>query len=101
MVPSEAIKPISYLKAHASEIIRDVSNNQKTMIITQNGEAKVILQDVKLYEQMQQSLAMLKILALSNKSLKDGKIIPITDAFQNLRKRINESSYEWTMKCLS
>ena len=94
MVPSEAIKPISYLKAHASEIIRDVSNNQKTMIITQNGEAKVILQDVKLYEQIQQSLAMLKILALSNKSLKDGKMKPITDAFQDLRKRINESGNE-------
>jgi len=92
MVPSEAIKPISYLKTHASEIIRDVSNNQKTMIITQNGEAKVILQDIKLYEQTQQSLAMLKILALSNKSLKEGKIKPITDAFQDLRKRINESS---------
>lgn len=94
MVPSEAIKPISYLKTHASEIIRDVSNNQKTMIITQNGDAKVILQDIKLYEQTQQSLAMLKILALSNKSLKDGKIKPITDAFQDLRKRIKESSNE-------
>jgi prevent-host-death family protein len=92
MVPSEAIKPISYLKTHASEVIREVSNNQKTMIITQNGEAKVILQDIKLYEQTQQSLAMLKILALSNKSLKEGKIKPITDAFQDLRKRINESS---------
>jgi len=92
MVPSEAIKPISYLKAHASEIIRDVANNQKTMIITQNGEAKVIVQDIKLYEQTQQSLAMLKILALSNKSLNDGKIKPITAAFQDLRKRIKESS---------
>ena len=91
MVPSEAIKPISYLKTHASEIIRDVANNQKTMIITQNGEAKVILQDIKLYEQTQQSLAMLKILALSNKSLNDGKIKPITDAFQDLRKRIKQS----------
>lgn len=92
MVPSEAIKPISYLKAHASEIIRDVSSNQKTLIITQNGEAKIIVQDIKLYEQTQQSLAMLKILALSNKSLKEGKTKPITDAFQDLRKRIKESN---------
>jgi prevent-host-death family protein len=92
MVPSEAIKPISYLKAHASEIIRDVSHNQKTLIITQNGEAKVILQDIKLYEQTQQSLAMLKILALSNKSLKDGKVKPINNAFRDLKKRMKESS---------
>ena len=90
MISSESIKPISYLKAHASEIIHDVSKNQKTMIITQNGEAKVILQDIKLYEQTQQSLAMLKILALSNKSLNEGKIKPLNHAFKDIRKRIND-----------
>ncbi len=91
MKPSEAIKPISYLKAHASELIRDITNNQKTMIITQNGEAKVILQDIKLYEQTQESLALLKILAMSNKSLKSGKTKPINQAFKNVRKRIKQS----------
>ncbi len=91
MKPSEAIKPISYLKAHASELIHDITNNQKTMIITQNGEAKVILQDVKLYEQTQESLALLKILAMSNKSLKSGKTKPINHAFKNVRKRIKQS----------
>jgi prevent-host-death family protein len=92
MKHSEAIKPISYLKAHASKLIRDISNNQKTMIITQNGEAKVILQDIKLYEKTQESLAMLKILAISNKNLKDGKIKPINQAFKDIRERIKESS---------
>ena len=91
MILSEAIKPISYLKAHASEVIRDVANNQKTMIITQNGEAKVILQDIKLYEKTQDSLALLKILAMSNKNLKDGKIKSINQTFQDVRKRIKES----------
>ena len=69
---SEIIKPISYLKTHASEVIRDVSDNQKTLIITHNGEAKVILQDVKIYEKTQESIALLKILALSGKNLKKG-----------------------------
>ena len=92
MKHSEAIKPISYLKTHASKLIRDISNNQKTMIITQNGEAKVILQDIKLYEKTQESLAMLKILAISNKNLKDGKIKPINQAFKDIRERIKESS---------
>ncbi len=92
MKPSEAIKPISYLKAHASELIRDVSKNQKTMIITQNGEAKVVLQDIKVYEQTQESLALLKILALSNKNLKDGNIKSIDQSFSDIRKRINEDS---------
>ena len=92
MKPSEAIKPISYLKAHASEIVRDVSGNQKTMVITQNGEAKVILQDIRVYEQTQESLALLKILAMSNKSLKEGKYKSMDKSFQDLRKRIKESS---------
>ena len=91
MILSEAIKPISYLKAHASEVIRDVANNEKTVIITQNGEAKAILQDIKLYEKTQESLALLKILAMSNKNLKDGKIKSINQTFRDVRKRIKES----------
>jgi len=92
MIQSEAIKPISYLKTHASKLIRDISNNQKTMIITQNGEAKVILQDIKLYEKTQESLAMLKTLAISTKNLKDGKIKPINQAFKDIRERVKESN---------
>ncbi len=86
---SEAVKPISYLKAHASEVVRDVSENQKTMIITHNGEARVILQDVKVYEKTQESLALLKILALSGKEIRKGKFRPVEESFQNARERIN------------
>ena len=57
---SESVKPISYLKAHASEIINDISVNRKTFIITQNGEAKVIVQDLETYEQTKESLALFK-----------------------------------------
>ena len=90
MKPSESIKPISYLKAHASELIRDVADNGKTLVITQNGEAKVIVQDVKVYEQTQESLALLKILAQSSKSRKDRKFKPVDQAFSDVRKRIKE-----------
>lgn len=90
MKPSESITPISYLKAHASELIRYVADNQKTLIITQNGKAKAILQDVKVYEQTQESLTLLKILAQSSKSFKDGKVKPANQAFSDLRKRIKE-----------
>ena len=87
---SEDIKPISYFKAHASEIVRQVSEKQKTMVITQNGEAKAIIQDIRVYEQIQESLALLKILAQGNQSLKEGKIKPVKKAFQDVRKRIKE-----------
>lgn len=86
---SEAVKPISYLKTHASEVVRDVSENQKTLIITHNGEAKVILQDVKVYEKTQESLALLKILAISGKEIKKGKYRPIEKSFENVRNRID------------
>ena len=87
---SEAIKPISYLKAHASEVVRDVAENQKTMLITHNGEAKVILQDVKVYEQTQEAISMLKILAISGKSLKKGKYKTLDKTFKDVRKKIDD-----------
>jgi prevent-host-death family protein len=87
---SEAVKPISYFKAHASEVVKDVVDNNKTMIITQNGEAKVILQDVRSFEQLQESLALLKILALSSKSLNEGKVKTASDAFKDMRNKIND-----------
>lgn len=85
---SKSVKPISYLKAHASEVIRDVTDNQKTLVITHNGEAKVVVQDVRVYEQFQESLALLKMLAQSHKSMRAGKVKPIEQAFADVRKRI-------------
>jgi prevent-host-death family protein len=87
---SESIKPISYLKSHASELIRDVSENKKTMVITHNGEAKVVLQDVKVYEQTQEALALLKILALSGKNLKNKRFTSLERTFSNVRDKIDE-----------
>ncbi len=87
---SESIKPISYLTSHALELIRDVSENKKTMVITHNGEAKVVLQDVKVYEQTQEALALLKILALSGKNLKNKKFKSLERTFSNIRDKIDE-----------
>lgn len=87
---SESVKPISYLKTHASEVIRDVSENQKTLLITHNGEAKVILQDVKVYEKTQESIALLKILAMSGKEIKKGKFKSLENTFRDVRKRVNK-----------
>ena len=91
---SEAVKPISYLKIHASEVVRDVSENQKTMVITHNGEAKVVLQDVKVYEKFQDSVALLKILALGGKEVVSGKCKPIDKSFKDTRKKIEQFKKE-------
>lgn len=87
---SEAVKPISYLKTHASEIVRDVAENQKTLVITLNGEAKVILQDVKVYEKTQESIALLKMLSLSGREIKKGNYKTLEKSFDNVRNRIEK-----------
>jgi len=88
---SQAIKSISYLKAHASELIRNISSNQETLIITQNGEAKAVVQDIRIYEQTQDSLALLKMLAQSSTNLNKGNFKPVTKSFSDLKKRIKEN----------
>ncbi len=60
------------------------------MIITQNGEAKVAVQDIHLYERIQESLAMLKILAMSSQSLQEGKSRPVKDSFDAIRERVKK-----------
>jgi prevent-host-death family protein len=95
MKPSKSIKPISYLKAHASEIIKDINENHKTLIITQNGEAKVVVQDVKSYEEMQETLALLKILAISSSNIKSGKIKKSQKAFSDIETKIKEIKSEF------
>ncbi len=85
---SKSIKPISYLKAHASEMIRDIAENRQTYIITQNGNAKAILQDINSYEQTQESLALLKMLAQSKKNLDEKEYKPLSQSFQDIKKRI-------------
>lgn len=84
---SSQIKPISYLKAHAAEIVRNLSGQDGPLVITQNGEAKVVIQDIESYEQAQEALALLKILALGMRQVEEGKIQPAGDVVQRLRDR--------------
>lgn len=84
---STNIKPISYLKAHVAEIVRNLSEQREPLIITQNGEAKVVIQDIGTYDQTQQTMALLKILALGMKQIEKGKVIPAKDVVKRLRER--------------
>ncbi|MGA7877671.1 MAG: type II toxin-antitoxin system Phd/YefM family antitoxin [Desulfoferrobacter sp.] len=84
---SGQIKPISYLKAHAAEIVRTLAEHREPLIITQNGEAKVVIQDIESYEQTQETLAFLKILALGTRQIEEGKVQPAPDVIKHLRKR--------------
>lgn len=84
---SNQIKPISYLKAHAADIVRKLGEHREPLIITQNGEAKVVLQDIESYEQTQETMALLKILALGMRQIEEGKVLPAEDVIKRLRER--------------
>jgi len=84
---SSRIRPISYLKAHTAEIVRNLAKQQEPLVITQNGEAKVVIQDIASYEQTQQTMALLKILALGMRQIEEGKVFPAGDVVKHLRKR--------------
>ncbi|SHJ66329.1 prevent-host-death family protein [Malonomonas rubra DSM 5091] len=84
---SSQIKPISYLKAHASEILRTLSEQDEPLVITQNGEAKVVMQSIESYEQTQETMALLKILALGSRQIEEGKVQPAGNVIQRIRGR--------------
>ena len=72
-------------------MIEDANKNQKTFVITQNGEAKVVVQDIKVYEKTQETLALLKILSMSNKNIEIGKAKDIKETFSEIRKELGIS----------
>lgn len=90
MKMTEDIKPITYMKTHSSELIKTVRENKRPVVITQNGEARAVLQDIREFEKTQESLAMLKILALSRKNIEERKYRPVKEVFQSIRKTIRE-----------
>lgn len=88
---SSQVKPISYLKANAAEVLKQLGEQQEPMIITQNGEAKAVIQDVHTYEQTQETLALLKVLALGNQEIAAGETRSIDEVAARLRKRRQQS----------
>jgi len=84
---SSQVKPISYLKANAAEVLAQLAEQRLPMVITQNGEAKAVLQDVVSYQETQETLALLKILALGNQDVVAGKVKPVADVVGRLRAR--------------
>ena len=84
---SSHVKPISYLKANAAEVLLQLTARREPMVITQNGEAKAVLQDVASYEETQETLALLKILALGNREIEAGKVKPVAEVVERLRAK--------------
>lgn len=85
------VRSISYLKAHAAELLGHVSDSRGSLVITQNGEARAVLQDIDSYEQTQDSLALLKMLAMSSAHEEAGLTKPAGKAFKDVRARLRSA----------
>ena len=84
---SSQVKPISYLKANAAEVLTQLAERREPLVITQNGEAKAVLQDIATFEETQATLALLTILALGNQDVAAGKLKPVADVVARLRAK--------------
>jgi len=85
---SQDIKPISYLKAKTADVINSVNENQRTIFITQNGEAKAVVQDIRSYENTQNTLSILKLIIQSENDITEGKVTSQDKMFDNLEKKL-------------
>ena len=83
---STQIKPISHLKAHAAEIVRNLRKSRQPLVITQNGQATAVIQDIESYEENQEALALLKILAIGNRQIEEGQVEPAGEVLHRLRQ---------------
>lgn len=82
------IRPISYLKAKTADVVNTVNENRRAMIITQNGEAKAVVQDIKSYESLQNSLNFLKLIVQSEKEIEAGDVIEQEQMFDDLEQKL-------------
>lgn len=89
---SESVKSISFVKARMSEIVEDISKTHRKVVITCNGEARAVLQDIESYEELQDSIAMLKIVAQSTKSISEGKGVTVEQAFKEVRDQVKKTT---------
>ncbi|MGD9822465.1 MAG: type II toxin-antitoxin system Phd/YefM family antitoxin [Aminobacteriaceae bacterium] len=82
------VKPVGYLKENADEIVRTLSERGGPLIITRDGEAKAVVQDIDEFERTQETLALLKILSLGRKQIEEGRVRPAAEVTSALRENL-------------
>jgi prevent-host-death family protein len=88
----EDVKPISYIKTNAAEMIAYINDHKNPIIVTQHGEAKGVLLDVESYQDMVNALSLMKLLQFSEKSIREGKVYDNDQVFPELRKKIRQKN---------
>ena len=84
------IRPITYLKSKAPDLLKQVNETRRHVIITQNGEPKAVLQDPESFEEMRDALTLMKMISQSEKAVREGKVIDNDEVFRDLEKRLKD-----------
>ncbi len=82
------IRPITYLKSRAADLLKQVNETHRHVIITQNGEPKAVLQDPTSFEEMRTALTMLKLIHQSEEAIRKGDVTSQDDVFKELDQRL-------------
>jgi len=80
------IKPVSYLKLHSADLLNQINETHRPVIITQNGEPKAVLQDTESYEAMRNALGLLKLVAQAEEDIRNGNVVPQSQVFNKIEK---------------
>jgi len=81
---SSDIKPVTYLKTKAADVLKQINESKRPMVITQNGEAKAVIQDPKSYEDMRNAIALMKLLSHSEEEIRKGEVLSEAEVFANV-----------------
>jgi prevent-host-death family protein len=87
---SKDIKPITYLKARAPELLKQINETHRPVLITQNGEPKAVLQDPQNYENMRNAIGILKLLSQGEEDIKKGKLKSQDQVFSKIESILKE-----------
>jgi prevent-host-death family protein len=86
---TEDIKPISYLKSRAADVLKQINETHRPMIITQNGEVRAVVQDPKSYEEMKNAISLLKVLSFAEEDIRNGKLHSEEDVFNSVERLLD------------
>ena len=84
------IKPVTYLKSRTADLLKQINETHRPVIITQNGEPKAVLQDPQSYENMRNAIGILKLISQGEIDIRDGKTMTQDDAFENIEKLLQQ-----------
>lgn len=82
------IKPVTYLKSRAADLLKQINETHRPVIITQNGEPKAVLQDPESYENMRNAIGILKLISQGEEDIKSGSVKSQEAVFADLEAKL-------------